>query len=161
MEIEIVNDDGSLINPASQEIVGAVVRYEDELANYRTEPCRCVAKGGVERKKHTHRAHIPVGMDADVWREILADRVKHARYMHAKWTARSVARHVQTFMRTGRWMGDEIVGHVTTPRDAMRLLEADNRFGEVLNGYGVAPEHHNFCYALTAELAAQRLGARK
>jgi hypothetical protein len=92
--------------------------------------------------------HIPVGLRADRWQALLAADQKREKQKHAKWAARGIARNVETFVRTGRWFGNELVGHVVTRKDAWELLAAGAFLRAAMRHYQVAPELEVDCEAL-------------
>lgn len=157
MNLEVTSN-GQIIKPLVSSGVRKLSRSvgaqgaEDESSNgsascdpstYRTEPCVCQK---VAEKPHTHVRHIPVGMPGDAWKRICqVQRVLAAQERHAVWVARQVARHIETFKLTGQWMGMLYNGHITSTKDALSLLEGNNLFSSVLNGYCVAEGVREVC----------------
>jgi hypothetical protein len=125
----------------------AELEYGIDWSKYQTEPCRkqCVRKATVP---HTHNVRIPVGLDSGRWHNILEARNERAQYQHAKWAARGIARNVETFVRTGRWFGNELVGHVVTRRDAWDLLASGAFLKQAMRHYQVASQFDAECEAL-------------
>jgi hypothetical protein len=127
---------------------------------HRTEPCFCSAKGGLIHAEHTHRARIPVGAaDAD-WRRELEEKRIRAEFSHATWAAKQIARHVETFSLTGRWMGTEVAGHYVDRRDALDTLDAAGHFSRVFAGYAVAESFLEYCGAKVRELVGAKLAPK-
>ena len=105
---------------------------------------------------HTHRMHIPVGLAEARWHKLLDQRLSRERFAHARWAARNIARNVETARRTGRWNGNELVGHCVTNREAWDYFAGEGVIADALRFYQVAEEHHDVCQAM----AMKFLGAR-
>jgi len=93
------------------------------------------------------------------WKHICQVRnVVASQEKHAVWVARHVARHIETFKISGRWVGYGHIweGHIASTKDALALLEGNNLFSRVLSGYQVAPALRDVCMQNVRKFAAAK-----
>lgn len=90
--------------------------------DYRTEQCRCIHG---DRSGHTHPVRIPVGMSDEAWRAHLQRGLVGAKFAHARWAAKRIARWILTEGVKARWQGSAVDGHACSPGDLVEYVRQD------------------------------------